>query len=71
MHLKQFSDSKIVQKGKLKPWQRKEWCIPKAGAEFISQVEDVLDVYQRPYDSLCPVVCLNETNGHLIEKETF
>jgi hypothetical protein len=32
-------------------------------------MEDVLEVYQRPYDSLCPVVCIDETNKQLI-KET-
>jgi hypothetical protein len=32
-------------------------------------MEDVLDVYQRPYDSLNPVVCIDETNKQLI-KET-
>lgn len=31
-------------------------------------MEDVLEVYQRPYDPLCPVVCLDETNRQLIEK---
>jgi hypothetical protein len=29
-------------------------------------MEDVLDVYQRPYDPLQPVVCLDETNRQLI-----
>lgn len=47
----------------------KEWCIPKAGAEFVAAMEDVLEVYQRPYDPLCPVVCIDETNKQLI-KET-
>jgi hypothetical protein len=32
-------------------------------------MEDVLDVYQRPYDPLQPVVCIDETNKQLI-KET-
>ena len=32
-------------------------------------MEDVLDVYQRPYDPLLPVVCIDETNKQLI-KET-
>ena len=32
-------------------------------------MEDVLDVYQRPYDPLRPVVCIDETNKQLI-KET-
>jgi len=32
-------------------------------------MEDVLDVYQRPYDPINPVVCIDETNKQLI-KET-
>jgi hypothetical protein len=32
-------------------------------------MEDVLDVYQRPYNSLQPVVCIDETNKQMI-KET-
>ena len=32
-------------------------------------MEDVLDVYQRPYDPLLPVVCIDEANRQLI-KET-
>ncbi len=44
----------------------KEWCIPAADAEFVSKMEDVLEVYQRPYDPLRPVVCVDETNKQLI-----
>jgi hypothetical protein len=32
-------------------------------------MEDVLDVYERPYDPLNPVICIDETNKQLI-KET-
>jgi hypothetical protein len=32
-------------------------------------MEDVLEVYQRPHDPHCPVVCLDETTKQLI-KET-
>ena len=31
-------------------------------------MEDVLDVYQRPYDPLNPVVCIDETNKQLIKE---
>jgi len=31
-------------------------------------MEDVLDVYQRPYDPMLPVVCIDETNKQLIEE---
>ena len=32
-------------------------------------MEDVLDVYQRPYDPMRPVICLDETNRQLIEEK--
>ena len=31
-------------------------------------MEDVLDVYQRPYDLRRPVVCIDETNKQLIKE---
>ncbi len=44
------------EKNEIKPWLVEEWCIPKADAEYVAKMEDVLDVYQRPYDPLRPVV---------------
>lgn len=31
-------------------------------------MEDVLEVYERPYDPICPVVCIDETNKQLIKE---
>jgi hypothetical protein len=42
------------------------WVIPQASAEFVCQMEQVLDVYQRPYDEQHPVVCLDESPKQLI-----
>ncbi len=56
------------EKNELKPWQVKEWSIPQADADFVAKMEDVLEVYQRPYDPLNPVVCIDETNKQLIEE---
>lgn len=43
------------------------WCIPpKQSAEFVYHLEDVLEVYKRPYDRDRPVVCLDETFKQLI-----
>ncbi|MBM6669080.1 IS630 family transposase [Lacrimispora saccharolytica] len=53
----------------MKPWLVEEWCIPRADAEFVAKMEDVLDVYQRPYDLRRPVVCIDETNKQLIKEE--
>ena len=45
-----------------------EWCIPTANAEYVAKMEDVLAVYERAYDPLCPVVCIDETNQQLIQE---
>lgn len=34
--------------------------------EFVAAMEDVLDVYQRPYDPARPVVCMDEASKQLI-----
>jgi hypothetical protein len=54
-------------KNELKPWLKKGWCLPEApSAEFVAAMEDVLDVYHRPYDAECPVMCMDETSKQLI-----
>jgi len=39
---------------------------PRADAAFVAAMEDVLEVYHRPYDESRPLVCLNETNKQLV-----
>ena len=34
----------------------------------MARMEDVLEVYQRPYDPIRPVVCIDETNKQLIKE---
>jgi hypothetical protein len=41
---------------------------PKANAEFVARMEDVLAVYHRPYDSALPVVCMDEQPTQLIRQ---
>jgi len=44
-----------------------QWCLaPTADPAFIWPMEDVLDVYERPFDSARPVVCLDETSRQLL-----
>jgi hypothetical protein len=43
----------------------KRYCLGKPGAKFVAKMEDVLDVYQRPYDAQRPVVCLDECSKEL------
>ena len=51
----------------MKPWLIEQWCFaPTADPDFVSHMEDVLDVYERPYDATHPVVCLDETSRQLL-----
>ena len=43
----------------------KSWCIAKPSAKFVAKMEDVLEVYQRPYGAARPVVCLDEKSKEL------
>lgn len=45
------------------------WCIPpEADAAFVCQMEEVLDVYQRPRDPRRPLVCLDEGTKQLVSE---
>lgn len=51
----------------LKPWIKKQWCIPRpADADFVFHMEDVLEVYTRPYNPRRPQVCMDEINTQLL-----
>ena len=55
-----------LSENKLKPWQKKMWCIPAIDAEYVARMEDVLDLYAEPADEARPVVCFDETPIQLI-----
>lgn len=40
--------------------------LPEHNAEFVACMEDVLEVYHRPYDPQRPVICLDEQPTQLI-----
>ena len=45
------------------------WCIPpKQNAEFVARMEDVLEVYSRPYSEKRPVVCMDEKPFQLLDE---
>jgi len=44
------------------------WVIPpEQNAAFVYRMEDVLSVYQRPYDPTRPVVCMDEISKQLLD----
>ncbi|HHI93155.1 MAG TPA: IS630 family transposase [Gammaproteobacteria bacterium] len=59
----------VLKKNDLKPWQRKEWCIPaKKSADFVFNMENILTLYKQPYDEAYPIICMDESSKqHLRE----
>jgi hypothetical protein len=54
----------------LKPWKVVGWVIPpNQNSHFVAAMEQVLDIYKRPYNKSFPVVCMDESPKQLI-KET-
>jgi len=43
---------------------------PEANADFVCQMEDILELYTRPYDPNYPLVCLDESSKQLISEVT-
>ena len=59
----------VMKSNELKPWLKEEWCIPpEQNAEFVYHMEDVLDVYHRPFDPKRPLICFDETPVQLISE---
>src|SRR5260370_9112158 len=64
---KRYYDRADAEKNTLKPHLRQQWVIPPdASAAFVAAMEDILEVYQRPYDPKRPLVCVDETSKQLI-----
>jgi hypothetical protein len=58
-----------LQANELKPWLKKEWCIPpEQSGEFVCHMEDILEVYRRPLDAKRPLVCMDELPYQLISE---
>lgn len=44
------------------------WCIPpKENADFVAHMEDVLDLYEMPYDPELPVICMDEKPYQMLD----
>jgi len=50
----------------LKPWQKKMWCISSMNADYVAQMEHVLDLYAEAPDSKRPVVNFDEAMKQLV-----
>ncbi len=55
-----------LKENELKPWQKKMWCIPKLDADYVAQMEHILDLYAEPPDITKPVVNIDEALKQLV-----
>jgi hypothetical protein len=60
--------SPAAEKNQLKPWQKRQWCIPAVDARFVALMEARLDLYEEPSDEKRPTVSVDETSQQLIEE---
>jgi len=59
----------MLNTNEVKPHLSKYWCIPKENdAHFVYHMEDVLGIYQRPYNSRIPVICMDEKPIQLLDE---
>jgi hypothetical protein len=52
------------KKNEIKPWLKEQWSIPEVNPEYVFTMEDVLDLYNEPYDP----ICLDERPYQLVEE---
>lgn len=57
----------MFKKSKLKPWQKKQWCIGKIDGEYLACMEDVLNLYQQPEQKGITRLCLDERPCQLLD----
>jgi len=58
---------RILNRNQLRPHVSEYWCIPpKEDAEFVACMEDILDLYQQPFDPARPLWCLDEKPYQLL-----
>ena len=39
---------------------KKMWCVPHLDDTYLKRMKNVLELYEKPYDSKEPVICLDE-----------
>lgn len=59
----------MLNSNEIKPHLSKYWCIPKLGeASYVANMEDVLGIYERPYNKELPVICMDEKPIQLLDE---
>jgi len=59
--------SNILKKNDLSPHLKRQWCIGKLTTNFLWRMENLLNLYEQPYDPMNPLICFDERPCQLIE----
>lgn len=52
---------RVLKRNEIRPHLSAYWCIPpEEDAEFVANMEDILDIYQQPYNPRYPLWCMDE-----------
>jgi len=43
------------------------WCVPKVDQQFKERMEDLLSLYEKPYNPAEPVICMDEKSKQLLQ----
>jgi len=58
----------LLNTNEVKPHLSKYYCIPKENdSHFVAHMEDILGIYQRPYNPKIPVICMDEKPVQLLD----
>jgi len=59
----------MLNTNEVKPHLSKYWCIPKENdSHFVWRMEDVINIYHRPYNPSLPVICMDEKPIQLLDE---
>ena len=60
-NLSRATIGRVLNRNELRPHLSEYWCIPpQEDADFVAHMEDILDLYQQPYDPRTPLWCMDE-----------
>lgn len=60
---------RVLKRNEIRPHLSAYWCIPpEEDAEFVANMEEILDIYQLPYDPLHPLWCMDEKPYQILDE---
>jgi hypothetical protein len=59
----------VDKKNDVKPWQKRQYCLGRITSGFLMCMEDILDLYEQPYDPQRPQICFDERPCQLLGDE--